>query len=153
MAKQHESDWDPRVHPTFWINQASRTLMRRFEEKLRPLGLGTAYLPVVSALVQYGPQQQKDLLAHVRIEQPTMAALLTRMERDGMIRRKPDPEDARAKRISLTPKAMLAFEHAKNELGRVVEQALSGLSKTDQATLMRLLKAIDGNLASRTEDA
>ncbi len=71
------------AEPTFWINHASRLIMREFEQLLRPLGFGTAYLPVVMLLEQHRELQQRQLADFVRVEQPTMAALLTRMQRDG----------------------------------------------------------------------
>src|ERR1700679_2036033 len=96
MKKRQQQKWDPTQSPTFWINHASRGIMRRFEERLRPLGFGMAYLRVAMALREHGPLQQKALLEHAAIEQPTMTALLKRMERDGLIKRTPDPDDARA---------------------------------------------------------
>jgi DNA-binding MarR family transcriptional regulator len=48
---------------------------------------------------------QKDLAHLAQIEQPTMAQLLARMERDGLIRRSPNPQDSRSSLISLTPQA------------------------------------------------
>lgn len=120
--------------------------MRRFEEKLRPLGFGMAYMPVVMALEERGPLQQKDLLAHSRIEQPTMTALLARMERDGLIVRKSDPNDARARLVSLTPKARTAFHAAKVAMGEIVETALNGVSEKDRAVLVRSLKLVVQNL-------
>src|SRR3954467_12220457 len=97
--------WNPESSPTFWINHASRLLMRRFEQRLRPLDFGMAYLPVVVALQENGALLQKQLAQHAHVEQPTMAALLARMERDGLISREPHPSDKRASQISLSAKA------------------------------------------------
>src|SRR5690349_1750469 len=96
--------WNPAASPTFWINHASRMLMREFEQRLRPLDFGMAYLPVAVALEGGAALPQKDLAERARVEQPTMAALLTRMARDGLISRAPHPTDKRAALISLTPK-------------------------------------------------
>ena len=138
--------WDPVSTPTFWINQASRALMRRFEEQLRPLGFGMAYLPVVIALEENGPLQQKDLLERAYVEQPTMAALLARMERDGLITRTPAPDDGRARLVSLTPKAKALLPIVKEAMFEVVERALAGVSARDRATLVALLQVVVKNL-------
>jgi MarR family transcriptional regulator for hemolysin len=45
------------------------------------------------------------LLARVDIEQATMANTLARMERDGLIERRPHPSDKRAQLVFLTAKA------------------------------------------------
>src|ERR1700742_1491528 len=101
MKVKSEPLWDPESTPSYWINHASRLLLRHFEQILRPLGFGMAYLPVAGALSRDGALQQKDLAERTHVEQPTMAALLGRMERDGVITRTPHPGDKRANLIAL----------------------------------------------------
>jgi MarR family transcriptional regulator for hemolysin len=150
MQKRQSPVWDPRSAPTFWINQASRTVVRRFEDCLRPLGFSMAYLRVAVALDENGPLQQKDLLEHVPIEQPTMAALLTRMERDRLLARKPDPNDARARRVSLTARGSAALAKAKEAMPEVVEEALRGVSNEDRKRLIRTLQLVVKNLTAQS---
>src|SRR3954469_10905064 len=125
--------------PTFWINHASRMVLRRFDDCLRPLGFSMAYIRVAVALEEHGALQQKDLLGHVAIEQPTMTALLTRMERDRFLVRKPDPTDARARLVSLTFRGSTALNKAREVMLDVVEEAMVGVSKADQERLIRTL--------------
>jgi DNA-binding MarR family transcriptional regulator len=138
--------WDPESAPTFWINHASRLLMRRFEQRLRPLDFGMAYLPVVIALEENGALLQKQLAEHAHVEQPTMAALLARMERDGLVLHKPHPSDKRASQISLSAKAKARLPSAKKRLGEVAQQATAGLSERERATLIALLRRVVNNL-------
>lgn len=138
--------WDPEATPTFWINHASRLLMRHFEQRLRPLDFGMAYLPVVVALEKHGPLLQKQLAEHARVEQPTMAALLTRMERDGLVEREPHPDDKRASQISLSKKARERLPQAMAQLVEVAEQATAGFSERERDTLMALLRRVVANL-------
>lgn len=140
-----EPDWDPTQAPTFWINHASRQIIRRFEQDLRPLGFGMAYVHVVGVL-ENGPQQQKELAEHAHVEQPTMAALLTRMERDGLIAREPHPSDKRASLISLTPRAKTRVPAARERLRAGADRALAGLSERERATLIALLQRVVKNL-------
>ena len=139
--------WDPTSVPTFWINHASRLLMRRFEERLRPLAFSMAYLHVALTLQEHGPLQQKDLLRFIHVEQPTMAALLKRMERDRMITRKPDPKDSRAQLVMLTSRANTALVKAKDAMPEVVDEALDGVSEPDRASLVRTLQRVVRNLS------
>ncbi len=121
--------------------------MRRFEERLRPLGFSVAYLKVAFILEHRGRLQQKELLDVIQVEQPTMAALLKRMERDGLIERQPDPSDARAQLIGLTLRARSVLENARAQMSLVVEQAMTGISASDQEALVRALKTVVMNLA------
>ncbi|MEY4576971.1 MAG: MarR family transcriptional regulator [Pseudomonadota bacterium] len=146
MKVKPGTTWDPGSAPTFWINHASRLLMRHFEQRLRPLDFGMAYLPVVLALQENGDLLQKSLAEHAHVEQPTMAALLARMERDGLVSRQPHPTDKRASRIALSAKAKARVPAAKEGLAEVAERALSGLTERERATLLGLLKRVVQNL-------
>jgi MarR family transcriptional regulator, transcriptional regulator for hemolysin len=146
MKAKRASDWDPQAAPTFWINHASRLIQRMFEQRLRKLGFGMAYLPVLVTLDENGPVTQKELVAHAHVEQPTMAALLARMERDGVIAREPHPDDQRASLIALTAKAKARLPKVKEQLSQGVAEALLGLSERERATLLTLLRRVVSNL-------
>jgi MarR family transcriptional regulator for hemolysin len=125
-------------------------VLRRFDDCLRPLGFSMAYIRVAVALEEHGALQQKDLLGHVAIEQPTMTALLTRMERDRFLVRKPDPTDARARLVSLTFRGSTALNKAREVMLDVVEEAMVGVSKADQERLIRTLQIVVRNLTDES---
>ena len=152
MKVKSDPRWDPASTPTFWINHSSRLIMRHFEQRLRPLDFGMAYLPVVIALKENGALLQKHLAEHAHVEQPTMAALLARMERDGLISREPHPGDRRASLISLSAKAKARLPAAKERLGEVAKQATLGFSERERATLIALLRRVVNNLDQTVED-
>ena len=136
--------------PTFWINHASRMVLRRFDDRLRPLGFSMAYIRVAVALEEHGALQQKDLLRHIAIEQPTMTALLTRMERDRFLVRKPDPTDARARLVSLTSRGSTVMTQARAVMRDVVEETMMGVSKEEQERLIRTLQIVVRNLTDES---
>lgn len=148
MRVRATADWDPESSPTFWINHASRLLVRRFEQLLRPLDFGMAYLPVVVALEEDGPLSQKDLAARAHVEQPTMAALLARMDRDGLVSREAHPRDKRATLLSLSRKAKSRLPAAREKMGEVVERALTGFTVDERRALLALLRRVVDNLAA-----
>lgn len=146
MKVKRDPDWDPEAAHSFWINHASRVLMRRFEQRLRPLDFGMAYLPVVLALEEDGALLQKDLAERAHVEQPTMAALLARMERDGLVAREPHPTDKRASQIRLTAKAKSRLPLAKEVLRNVAETVTTGFSEKERDTFLKLLRRAVQNL-------
>jgi len=146
MKSDDERAWDPKAQPSFWINHASRLLMRHFERELRPLDFGMAYLPVVTALDEQGPLLQKDLAVHAHVEQPTMAALIGRMERDGLVVREPHPTDKRATYLSLSRKAKSRLPRAKDALVAIADRAMDGFSATERAQLLGYLERVVKNL-------
>ena len=143
--------WDLVSKPTFWINHASRLLVRKFEQQLRPLDFGMAYLPVVMAIEENGPLLQKNLAELAHVEKPTMAALLVRMERDGLIQQDPHPSDKRARLISLSVKAKRRLPSAKKRLGEVAGQATSGLNEEERAMIIALMRRVVNNLEQQSD--
>jgi MarR family transcriptional regulator, transcriptional regulator for hemolysin len=139
---------DPEIFrlPGHLIQRSSRLLLRLGEEKFHPLGLGIAQMPVLYALKDGASLTQTELAKMARIEQPTMAQLLTRMERDGLIRRTANPHDKRSSLISLTPLALKKLPLAKAALLQGSVEALQGFTEREIATLSRLLRRVVKNL-------
>ena len=88
-------------------------------------------------------------MAH--IEQPTMAQLLGRMERDGLIRRTTNPEDKRSSLVALTPLAVKKLPAAREVLREGNRQALDGFSEREIETLSRLLLRVLKNVEPMAE--
>jgi DNA-binding MarR family transcriptional regulator len=138
--------WDPRSSGSYWINRASRVLVRAQEERLRPLGFGMSQMPVLHALQGGAALSQKELAARARVEQPTMAELLARMERAGAVQREPNPTDRRGSLVSLTREAQEQLPKAKAALVQIEHEAMAGLSAAERALLVTLLQRVVGNL-------
>jgi MarR family transcriptional regulator for hemolysin len=92
----------------YLTNWAARLFARAIERRLA--GGNSGPMPVFFALQDGGAMTQKALAQLAAVEQPTMANTLSRMERDGLVLRTPDPNDRRSARVSLTP---LGRERAK----------------------------------------
>jgi MarR family transcriptional regulator for hemolysin len=143
--------WALHERPGHLINRAARLLLRFADVRFRPLGLGVASFPVLSMLRTGERLSQKELALCVRIEQPSMAQLLSRLERDGMIKRSPDPADGRSSLVSITRKALGIFPEIDAAVDAGNELALAGMSDAEVATLIDLLQRLIGNLERAAE--
>ena len=132
--------------PGHLINRATRLFLRWGDPRFQKLGLAIAQTPVLGALKHGGALSQKELARLAQIEQPTMAQLLSRMERDGLIRRVPDPDDRRSFLISLAPSTIKKLPRAREVLLQGNEVALHGFTDREIATLSRLLQRVVVNL-------
>ena len=133
----------------YLTNLAARWFGRIVEDDLRPIGVWSGYLPVFFALAECGALNQKALAQDAEIEQPTMAATLARMERDGLIGRRPDPKDKRSALISLTPAALRKLPAVEAAVAAVNARALASLSPAERKQLLAALAKIVEALASR----
>ncbi len=128
------------------MNRAARLLRRLADQRLAPLGLSSGYLPVLGALVGNDALSQKALTEHAGIEQPTMAATLNRMERDGVIEREPDSRDKRSAQFSLSRATRKKVPAIGSVIERINEDALAGLKPADRVALRRLLRQVTVSL-------
>ena len=132
--------------PGHLVSLAARGFARLSEARLKPLGFGVGHLPVLVALQDGRASTQRDLARFARIEQPPMAQMLARMERDGLIERQPDPKDGRSSHITLTPLAEERLPNAVAVLLRGNQEILSDFSDGEIEVLLDLLRRLIANL-------
>ena len=130
----------------YMTNWAARLLARAIDRRLGALGLSSGHLPVIFALGDGGALPQKVLAQAASIEQPTMAATLARMERDGLIERRPDPEDGRSALIRLTPDAITKAQAVMAAVQAVNGEALAGIAADEREAFLKTLATIVANL-------
>ncbi len=134
--------------PGHLISLAARGFARLSEARLKPLGFGIGYLPVLIALNTGRAKTQRDLARFARMEQPSMAQMLVRMERDGLIRRAPDPADGRSSLVTLTEVAKARLSEACAVLFQGNREVQGGFTKEEAAQLTDLLTRLIANLDS-----
>jgi MarR family transcriptional regulator, transcriptional regulator for hemolysin len=139
-------DLDVLSTPGHLISLAARGFTRLSEARLKPLGFGVGHLPVLVALRDGRASTQRDLAHFARVEQPPMAQMLARMERDGLIQRARDPADGRSSRVSLTEAAEARLPNAIAALFRGNREALGGFTDEEAAQLVALLTRLIANL-------
>jgi DNA-binding MarR family transcriptional regulator len=114
--------------------------------RIAPWGVVPGQFAQLLALFEQDGLTQAELCERVRIEQPTMANTLARMERDGLVRRVPDPTDGRRASVLLTEQAR-RLEGALVGAARDVNVAATrGMTEDEIATFMVLMARIIDNL-------
>jgi DNA-binding MarR family transcriptional regulator len=132
--------------PGHLISLAARGFARLSEARLKPLGFGVGHLPVLVALRDGRASTQRDLARFAKIEQPPMAQMLARMERDGLIQRAPDPADKRSSRVTLTKAAEARLPDAVAVLLEGNHEVLRGFTDEEAGLLVALLTRLIANL-------
>ena len=143
----------PEGTTAFWVNRASRLLVRDADARLRSFGSGlaTSYVTVLRALADGTPQSQKELAQAAGVEQPSMAETLLRMERAELVQREPNPDDRRETLVSLTRRSRARLPKAMASLIEGERDATAGLSDAESALLRELLKRVVRNLEARVD--
>jgi DNA-binding MarR family transcriptional regulator len=132
--------------PGHLISLAGRGFARLSGSRLKRLGFGVGQLPVLVALQNGNASSQRDLARFAKVEQPPMAQMLARMERDGLIQRTPDLADGRSSRIALTEAAQARMPEAIAMLFQGNREALDGFTNAEAEQLVALLIRLIANL-------
>lgn len=133
----------------FLTNQAARRLARALDVRLSRVGMRAAHMPVLVALMRNEKLTQKELAEIAGIEQPTMAATLTRMEASGLIDRHPSPGDGRSMLITLSSEAEGKIDEVQKIVEEVTTLAEADFTEGEDAQYRALITKM---IASLDED-
>ena len=128
----------------YLVNWAARLLVRALERRLS--GGSSGPMPVFYALIDGAALPQRDLAQFAAVEQPTMANTLARMERDGLVATRPDPNDGRSKLIELTPLGRERARHGLAAAGATNRLALEALTADEAPVFMDMLRRVVARL-------
>ena len=132
----------------FLIGDVSRMMRREFETMLSKAGTGrTIGEARTLAFVRRFPGLRQTALAErLGVEPMTLVGYLDPLESAGLIERRPDPSDRRAKLVMLTDAANPVMTHIDGAIVAVRDRALAGFTPEDVERAYHLLEAIQGNL-------
>ena len=100
-----------------------------------------------SATCGEGPRTPAELAECANVTRATMTGLIDTLERDGFVKREPDPNDRRMMSVRLTPKAESFLREFLPGHFRTTAQLMGTLSETERKTLVRLLTKISTQAA------
>jgi len=129
------------------IHSAAIHLLRRVREiDTKAMGLSPARASALSVLVFGGARSLTDLAEAERVTPATMSKLVTGLEREGLVRRYPDVNDARAIRIESTAKARRILERGRESRLDLLERLLSDATAHEIEALRVAAEAVDRGL-------
>lgn len=113
---------------------------------LAGLGLHVGQEMVLLRLWDEDGLSQTELAARLHIEPPTVTKVLHRMERAGLVTRRPDPDDARVSRVYLTERGRALREPVLKVWAAGEERMLAGLTADERRQLRLMLSRMRQNL-------
>ncbi len=131
--------------PYYLISRATLAVTSHLKKGFANEGIGTikpAYLGVLLSLWDEDGLKANELGKRAGLEPSTMTGLLDRMERDGLVKREPDPNDRRAHRIHLTQEGVDAEVPATKIVSNTLERIFSTLDEKDIETTKNVLRTV-----------
>ncbi len=136
----------PQPNLGFVLHDVARLLRKRFEQRVRGLGLTRSQWQVLVHLAQHEGINQVGLAEILEIEPITLLRILDRLEAAGLVERRTHAADRRVRLLYLTPEARPALETMR-ELGELTRaEALAGVAGEERERLLETLCTMKTNL-------
>lgn len=117
------------------------------DEHLKQINLTQSQSDVIVLLAHETDRvfHQRDIERALNYSNPTVTGLLNRLEQKGFIVRQVDPEDSRARIISLTDKALEIIGEIYQSIRQTEQMLFDGFSEEDIQTLQPLMARMAKN--------
>jgi DNA-binding MarR family transcriptional regulator len=125
------------------LHRVTNVIVYDFESTVhRPSGWSWSGFRLLFALWIAGPVESKRAAVISGMSRPAISALATTLEKDGLLERSSDPDDARSVVLSLTTHGQQQLEQAFMVHNKREQEWAGALSKRDRETLIRLLSKL-----------
>jgi DNA-binding MarR family transcriptional regulator len=135
----------------YLVNLLARLFIRALDRRIETHGLAHGQFPALLMVWERPGLTQAEIAAAVSVEQPTMANTLNRMERDGLIERRPDPLDRRRSLVYPAERALAIRDEVLGCAMEVNARATGGMSDADKAEAIRLMRIMTANLQAGSD--
>ena len=128
--------------------QAARSIRTELSRNLATSGLYAGQDGVIQALAGADGLTPGALAVRLGVKAPTMTRTIHRLEAQGFVERRDDVADGRLTKVYLTPAGEATLSQAGIAAADCSRVATVGFSGKDIRTLVKLLKAVEANIAS-----
>jgi MarR family transcriptional regulator for hemolysin len=139
---------DPHRNFGFLLKDLSRRYVLRFEQRARDLSLTLPQCKVLVRLETNEGMSQARLAELAEVEPMTMVRIIDRMEADGLLERRADPADRRARCLYLTSKAKPLLEKIWQLSDLTRAEVFAGVGREQRDAFIKVLAIIHGNLSA-----
>ncbi|HZI69699.1 MAG TPA: MarR family transcriptional regulator [Nitrososphaeraceae archaeon] len=131
----------------FIVNRAAKAFVKALDTDLRQnVGVTFGQWKVIVMLANQNGLTQKEIADKLGLEGPTLIPIIDKMEQEGLLVRKVDPDDRRNNRIYRTEKADELWDRMIVCALRIREVSLRGIPEQDINTMRKVLEKISENL-------
>ena len=133
----------------FLVADISRLIRAQMDRINAAAGIGVTpgEARVLLYAMRSGPVRQNRLAELIGIEAMTVSGYLDALEAKGLVARKPDPADRRAKLVQLRPEAGPVLEAIEAMAAELRGRASAGFGRSEWAALKAALIRVRGNLS------
>jgi DNA-binding MarR family transcriptional regulator len=124
------------------LSQLGSHVAAEFQRQMTDSGVQPRTYAVLTALATRDGQSQRELSARLSIHRNVMVNLIDTMEADGLVERKPHPDDRRAFAITLTERARRLLPKLDRAAQALEDNIAADLSARERELVRNLLQRI-----------
>jgi DNA-binding MarR family transcriptional regulator len=136
------------------LHSAAIGLLRRLRREDDAIGITSPRLSALSVVVFGGPLTLGQLAAAEQVKPPTMTRIVTGLEEDGFVQRRPDASDGRLTQIHATAKGrkiLFAGRARRVEALAAAVQSLDRQSRAELESGVRVLESLNSAMRKTSE--
>lgn len=135
----------------YLLGDSARLLRGDFDDRVRAIGVTGPQARLLLKIARNEGENQGFFADALDVEPITLCRMVDRMTESGLIERRPDPADRRARQLHLTEHGRSLIGRLRAEVDVLVEAMLGGVNADERELFTRTLIAIHANLAARRE--
>ena len=125
------------------LHSAAIHLLRGVRQEDVRTGVGPARLSALSVLVFAGPMRLTDLARLEQVKPPTMTKVIAGLEAGGLVKRRPDSDDARAVKLEATAQGTKLLQKGRRRRVNRLAAALQAVTPDEVDVLARAAGIIE----------
>ena len=140
------------THLWLVLMKAHRALQRLAARSIESSEAGLSDFGVMEMLLHKGPQPVNEIGRRIELTSGAITTAVDRLETRGLVTREAHATDRRARIVRLTPAGKQQAARIFAVHKAVMDRAASGLSKTERATIIALLKKLGATADQQDTD-
>src|SRR6266704_4909051 len=122
------------------LHGTARAWRTKLDARLKPMGLSQAkWRTLMHLSLARDALTQAEIAGRLGVEEPTVVALLHRLEREAWITRTNSPHDRRCKMVLLGQRAQRVIAEINATADKLLHELLADIKKSDLKTCMKVL--------------
>ncbi|MBQ6824811.1 MAG: MarR family transcriptional regulator [Clostridia bacterium] len=138
--------------PSMLINELSKLFNDQMRQKTEAMGMAEGWRRMLFHLAHNDSLTQLELARRTHLSTPAVSVTLQKMEAEGLVTRKADPNDQRAIRVQLTEQGKEADRKVVGAIHETEDKMLEGISAEEIASIRPVLERMYANLTQKEEE-
>ncbi len=140
------------IEPPPWLRveatlmATARAVRAAFDHRLGVLDLNLTQATMLAYVAEYGPISQTQISDHNGIGRAATGATIDRLERRGLVERRPNPDDRRVWLVALTAAGEALVQQIREVDRRLQSELRSGISRQDRLALANVMNRLQENV-------